>query len=173
MPSYDTSRSDQIAADFLARGKPFQRKVQVFGREYSAPPDLLFKQLCPAREADWINGWTVDLIYTGTGYGEPLAVFRTPSSNTLGSGLWILSTVEPNRLLEAIMVHDGHDLLDHTRIDVVDQGNGKTHVTWTITLTALSEKGNTMIDMVPDESPAFVDELEYFLTQGALKPQVG
>ncbi len=71
------------------------------------------------------------------------------------------------------MVHDGGDLLDHTRIDVVDQGNDRTHVTWTITLTALSEIGNAVIEMVPEETPDFVDELEFFPTHGTLKPQAG
>ncbi|WP_299653475.1 hypothetical protein [uncultured Tateyamaria sp.] len=42
MPSCDTIRSEKIAAGFLAKGKPFQRKVLVFQKEYSAPPDILF-----------------------------------------------------------------------------------------------------------------------------------
>jgi hypothetical protein len=154
MAEFDTTRSNKISNDFLARNVPFQRKVLVFGRDFSAPPEIVFRQFCPSREADWINGWTVDLIYTETGYAEPLCVFRTPASNILGAGLWILTKVEPNRVVEAVMFHEDNDVLEHMKLDLVHLGNGKTKVTWTITMTALSEKGNTVIEMVPDETPA-------------------
>jgi hypothetical protein len=39
-------------------------------------------------------------------------------------------------------------------------------------MTALSEKENTVIKMISDETPAFPEELEYFLTHGGLKPLV-
>jgi hypothetical protein len=170
MVELDTTRSDAITKKFLARNVPFQRKVLVFGREFTAPPQIIFKQFCPSREADWINGWTVDLVYSETGYAEPLCVFRTPASNLLGAGFWIMTKVEPERTVEAVMFHEDHDFVEHMKLDIVDLGNGKTNVTWTITMTALSEKGNTMVEMVPDETPAFVEELEYFLTHGELKP---
>jgi hypothetical protein len=170
MAEFDTTRSEKISNEFLARNVPFQRKVLVFAREFSASPEIVFRQFCPSREADWINGWTVDLIYTETGYAEPLCVFRTPESNVLGAGLWILTKVEPNRAVEATMFQEENDVLAHMKLDLVDQENGKCTVTWTITLTALSEKGNAVLEMVPDETPAYVEELEYFLTHGGLKP---
>ena len=71
------------------------------------------------------------------------------------------------------MFQEDNDVLEHMRLDLVDLGNNRTKVTWTITLTALSEKGNTAIELVPDETPAFVDELEYFLIHGKLKPLSG
>ena len=165
----DTTRSDNIVREFLAKNVPFQRKVLVFGGEFSAPPEIVFRQFCPSREADWINGWTVDLIYTETGYAEPLCVFRTPASNSVGAGLWMLTRVEPNRVVEAVMFQEDNHVLEHMRLDLVDLGNDKTKVTWTITMTALSEKGNTVIAMIPDETPAFVGDLEHFLTHGKMR----
>ena len=170
MTYYDTSRSAKISKEFTARNMPFKRKVLVFGREYSASPEFVFSQFCPAREADWINGWTAELIYTESGYAEPLCVFRTPDSNLLGAGVWILNTVEPNELLEATMLHDNNDILEHMRLDVVDLTNDRCSVTWTITLTALSDLGNDIVDAVSEDAPEFVDELEYFITNGALRP---
>jgi hypothetical protein len=165
----NTERSDNITNEFMNRNAPFKRRVLVFGRDFSAPPDIVFKQFCPSREADWINGWTVDLVYSETGYAEPLCVFRTPASNLFGSGIWMMTNVQPNRVVEAVMLHETDDFIEHMKLDLVDLGTGKTKVTWTITLTALSEKGNTVIEMVPDETPSFVEELEYFLMNGELK----
>ena len=170
MANFDTTSSDKISRDFIARNTPFKRKVLVFGRDYSASPQFIFSQFCPAREADWINGWTAELIYTESGYAEPLCVFRTPASNLLGAGIWILNRVEPNRVLEATMLHDGNDILEHMRLDVVDLKDDRCNVTWTITLTAVSDHGNDIVDAVPEDTPEFVEELEYFVTRGALKP---
>ncbi len=170
MMDFDTARSDKITKDFLAKDAPYKRKVMVFSGEYSASPEAVFAQFCPSREADWINGWAVELIYTKSGYAEPLCVFRTPESNLLGAGLWMLTRVEPSSLLEAVMVHDGSDIFEHMRLDVVDLNNGRCSVTWTITFTALSETGNSMIANIPDDVPSFVEDLEYFLTNGALRP---
>lgn len=166
----NTKRSDNITKEFMDKNVLFKRKVLVFGRDFSAPADIVFKQFCPSREADWINGWTVDLVYTETGYAEPLCVFRTPASNLFGSGIWIMTNVQPNRVVEAVMLHEIDDFIEHMKLDLEDSGTGKTKVTWTITLTAFSEKGNAAIEMVPDETPSFVEELEYFLVNGELKP---
>jgi hypothetical protein len=51
------------------------------------------------------------------------------------------------------MFHEDNDVLEYMKLDLVDLGNGTTKVTRTITMTALSEKGNTVIDMVSDETP--------------------
>ena len=164
----NTTRSDEIAKEFLAKNVPFKRKVQIFDKEFSASPQEVFKQLCPSREADWINGWTVDLIYTQTGYAEPLCVFRTPESNILGAGLWILTKVEPDKALEATVFQEDKDTIEFFKIDLIDNGNGTCKGIWTITLTAISEKGNAVIEQISDEEPAFLEELEYFLKHGEL-----
>ena len=169
MRQFDTTRSDKTTKDFLAKDVSFKRKVLTFGREFSAAPHVVFKQLCPSREADWINGWTVELIYSETGYAEPLCIFRTPKSNSLGAGLWILTRVEPNKIVEATMFREEDEVLEHMKPELMDLGD-RCQVTWTIAMTALSEKGNSVVEMVSDETPDFVEELEYFLTQGKLKP---
>ncbi|MDJ0749574.1 MAG: hypothetical protein QNJ11_08815 [Woeseiaceae bacterium] len=68
------------------------------------------------------------------------------------------------------MLHDGNDILEHMRLDVVDLKDDRCNVTWTITLTAVSDHGNDIVDAVPEDTPEFVEELEYFVTRGALKP---
>ena len=168
MKTIDTTRSERIVREFLAKNLPFNRKVQIFEKEFSASSPEVFKQLCPSREADWINGWTVDLIYTTTGYAEPLCVFRTPESNTIATGLWILTKLEPNKLLEATVFQEDRGIIEYLKIELIDHGNGTCKGIWTITLTAISEKGNAVIEQISDEEPAFLEELEYYLKHGEL-----
>ncbi len=169
MKTIDTTRSDKIAREFLAKNVPFKRKVQIFEKEFSASSKEVFKQLCPSREADWINGWTVNLIYTKTGYVEPLCVFRTPESNIIATGLWIVTKLEPNKLLEATVFHEDKDIIEYMKIDLIDNENGTCKGIWTITLTAISEKGNAVIEQISDEEPAFLEDLEYYLKHGELR----
>ena len=163
MKNANSARSDKIVKNFLARKPHCKRKVQVFEKAFNASPSTVFDQLCPSRETDWINGWDVDLLYTKTGYAEPLCLFRTTVSNIFGSGLWMITRLEPSTILELVVFQEDSDIVEYTKIHIIDNGNGTCKGVWEITLTATSEKGNSLIDSVPDDEPAFLAELEYFL----------
>lgn len=169
MKKVNTTRSDKIVKEFLARDSHRKRKFQIFEKDLTAAPNEVFKQLCPSREADWINGWTVDLLYTKTGYVEPLCVFRTPASNIFGPGLWMITKLEPETNLELVVFHEDNDLIEYTKIHLFDNGNETCKVVFEITSTAISEKGDTLIDSFPDEEPPFLAELAHFLKHGNLK----
>lgn len=169
MKKVNTIRSDKIVKEFLARDIHCKRKVQIFEKKFSASPNRVFNQFCPSREADWINGWTVDLLYTKTGYAEPLCVFCTPASNIFGPGLWMITRLEPDTNLELVVFQEDNDIIEYTKIHLVDNNDGTCKGTWEITLTAISEKGNAVIESLTDDEPPFLEELEYFLQHGNLK----
>jgi hypothetical protein len=169
MNKMDTTRSDKIVQDFLARNSLCKRKTMVFEKGLSAAPNDVFTQLCPAREADWINGWTVNLLYTETGYAEPLCVFSTPVSNIFGSGLWMITKMEPNANLEFVVFYEDKEIIEYTKIHLFDTGNKTCKVVFETSLTAISEKGNAVIESFPDYEPPFLDELDHFLKHGNLK----
>lgn len=171
----NTTRSDKMARDFLARKQPFRRKTVVYERLFHAQPSLVFKQFCPTREVDWIDGWTADLIWTTTGYAEADCIFTTPARNNIGPGLWVFTRLEPDRLLEAVRIID-NNVVEHFRIDLEDNGDGTCMGVWTLKFTALNEQGNVFVDALPEEDPAFdrvLAGLEHFVTTGELLLQPG
>lgn len=168
MTNEDTSRSDKLVKEFKASDTQYKRKIQIFKKQFNADPHVVFKQLCPSREADWINGWSVDLVYTKTGYVEPLCVFRTPESNIFGSGLWMITKFEPNTNLELVVVQEEINIIEYTKIHIIDNGDGTCEGIWEVTLTATSEKGNAAIDCLSDNEPPFLEELEHYLMHGYL-----
>ena len=105
----DTSRSDKRVKEFLAKNTPFKRKTQIYEQVFNASPQAVFEQFCPSREADWIEGWTADLIWTTTGYVESDCIFTTPETNTVGPGLWIFNRLEPNEMLDAVRIIGSDD----------------------------------------------------------------
>lgn len=164
----NTSRSTKMVQEFLATRQPFKRKVQTYRKQFSAGPETVFPQLCPTREADWIDGWVADLIYTTNGYAEPDCIFTTPESNVLGAGLWVFTRLEPNKILELLVLH-ANSIVEHVRIELIDNGDGACEGIWTLKFTAISEEGNNVIEAMPDKDPEFdvvLDGLEHFLKMG-------
>ncbi len=168
----DTSRSDAMAKAFLAKGHPYKRKIQVTEHLFHASPEVVFEQLCPTREADWIEGWKADLIYTTTGYMQEGCIFTTPPSNVLGPGVWVVVRSEPNKLLDVVRIIE-ECVVEHFTITLVDNDDGTCTGTWTLRFTALNERGNAIVNDIPEEDPSFtrvLSGLEHFVTTGSMLP---
>ena len=168
MITLNTTRSEKMAKEFLAKKQPFNRKVQTYKKQISSDPETIFEQLCPTREADWIDGWVADLIYTETGYAEPDCILRTPQDNILGPGLWIITDRRPNSFHEFLLIRqDG--VVGHFTIEIEDNGDGTCETLWKIVFTAVNEQGNEIIEMMPDKDPMFEEiilALDYYLNTG-------
>ena len=153
----------------MARGQPFKRKVQVYTKHHNVPVENVFEQLCPTREADWIEGWVADLIYTETGYSEPDCILSTPAENILGAALWIITQRRRNELHEFVAIRDD-GVVGHYTIELSDNGDGTCESRWTLVFTAVNKQGNDVVEGMPDEDPAFktvvLGSLEHFLTTG-------
>jgi hypothetical protein len=158
-----------MAQEFLAKGQPFKRRIQTYKKRFSARPEEVFPQLCPTREADWIDGWIANLIYTDTGYAESHCILTTPDSNVLGPGLWIVTRREPDKIHEFVVIRED-SVVGHFTIELVDNGDGTCDSIWTLIFTATDEKGNAVIEAMPDMDPDFdavvLGALEHFLKTG-------
>jgi hypothetical protein len=166
----DTTRSDELVARYRKKGPSAKRKVQRYERDFSASPAELFPLLCPAREADWIPGWTSDLIYTTSGYVEPDCVFTTDTDNPLGEGIWVIYTHVPNECLE--LVRTSRDLVLQMRITISAAPRGGTRGRWTLTATSLTPQGSALVEAMPDQEPGFLsllDGLDHYLGTGRLR----
>lgn len=165
----NTERSRKIAQDFLAQNQPFKRKVQTYQKLHRARPADVFNQFCPTREADWVDGWTPDLVYTSTGYMEPDCIFSTPETNVTGPGLWVVTRLEPYRLVDLVVFNS--NVVEQITIELSDNKDGTCASTWTLRYTALNQKGGKELEAMPDEDPNFLkilEGLDHFLRTGEL-----
>lgn len=165
----NTERSRKIAQDFLSKNQTLKRKVQIYQQVFHAQAADVFNQFCPTREADWIDGWTSDLVYTSTGYMEPECIFTTPETNVIGPGLWIVTRLEPYSLLDAVVVNN--DVVEHFTINLADNKDGTCTGTWTLRFTALNQEGNQILDAMPENDPMFykiLEGLDHFMQTGEL-----
>lgn len=166
----DTSRSDSIVNRYRGRDFVAGRKVQNYERDFAASPGELFPLLCPTLEADWIPGWTCDLVFTTTGYAEPDCVFTTGDDNPLAAGTWAIYEHEPERSLGVIMI--SKEMVLNLQVAVSPRRDGGTHGRWTLTTTALTPEMNERVAAMPDRDPRFqalLDGLDHYLTTGRMR----
>ena len=55
-----------------------KRITREYRQTINATPEKMFPLLCPVREADWLDGWRYNMIYSESGLVEEGAVFSTP-----------------------------------------------------------------------------------------------
>ena len=53
----------------------------------NASRETIFPLLCPVREAEWVDGWEYQLIYSKSGFAEQDCVFSTPT-NDKSNAIW-------------------------------------------------------------------------------------
>jgi hypothetical protein len=163
----NTDRSDALLKQF--RERPFRaiRKVIEMRQVFPAKAEEVFIQLCPTREADWIPGWDCELIYTESGYAEEHCVFRTDEACVSGPGVWVMSHVEPPRLLDIVRFLPA--MVVNLNIILSERPNGMTEGTWRIVLTGLDEGGNALIEQVPENAyDGLLHTLVHFLETGEM-----
>ncbi len=165
----DTSRSERLVQSFLQHEPKYKRKIQEFSENFETTPETIFPLLCPAREADWIPGWKTELIFTESGYAEDKCVFRTDKSNSAGEGLWTFTGFKLNEYIEFVRFQ--RDVLRHCKIHLARNEDGTTTASWKIISTALSEKGNKLLDNISikerKRQPIF-ELIDYYLRNGEM-----
>lgn len=165
----DTSKSDKILQDYLKQEPKFLRRSYRLSGTFDATPEEIFPLLCPTREADWIPGWTTQLIYTESGYAEEKCIFKTDGSNPVGEGIWTFTGYKLNEYIEFVRFRK--DIMMHVRIPLIQNKDGTTTATWNVVSTALNKKGNKMVAQMPQgdigEGP-HVDMINHYLKTGKM-----
>lgn len=79
------------------------RATRSYKQRLVAPPARVFPLLCPVREADWIEGWEPQAVFSESGVAEPDCVFLSDSD--AGHSIWYITRHEPeNGLIEMLKI---------------------------------------------------------------------
>ncbi|NVM18918.1 MAG: hypothetical protein HWN80_14485 [Candidatus Lokiarchaeota archaeon] len=162
----NTEKSHAIVQEYFQKKTKLKRKVKKFSGKFDNTPEQIFPLLCPTREADWVVGWNVELLYTESGYAEDKCIFKTSIKDSIEEGLWTFTNYKPNESLEFVKV--GNDILNHVRIDLIQNEDRSTTVSWNIISTALTKEGNTLVEEESGhaKSNPILKMLEYYLNNG-------
>lgn len=69
------------------------RITRSYTQKLDASPDQVFRLLCPAREAEWVNGWHPRLVITSSGLAELDCVFITAAGPQ--EAIWMVTHHDP------------------------------------------------------------------------------
>lgn len=123
------------------------RVTRSYTQHIEARPDLVFPLLCPAREADWLEGWIdeVEMLHSQSGLAEDGGVFRTRVPGRPET-VWMITRHDPaQRVVEFFRVTTGL-LATRLRIGVEARRDGSSSVQITYVFTPLGAAGRAFLE---------------------------
>jgi hypothetical protein len=134
-----------------------------------APPSRVLPLLCPVREAEWLPGWSAELLHSVSGVAEPGCVFRTRDHDGR-ERVWVITRHDP----QAGVVTFAQFLagLAVIRLEIALSAEGQdTLAVWTYAVAAL-EPGHAEFFAAYGEAPfqARMRHLETCLAAAAARP---
>jgi hypothetical protein len=128
-----------------------KRVTRSYRQTIFAAAKEIFPLLCPVREADWLDGWQYEMIYSESGLAEEGAVFSTPHHDT-NQTIWIVTKYDTQNYVIEFARFTPESRTCILKITVTDANNNHSHVDISYTYTALTEMGNSFIDRFTQES---------------------
>ena len=147
-----------------------QRITRQYRQTIDATPEKVFPLLCPVREAEWLDGWRYDMIYSESGLVEEGAVFCTPDEGEEDT-VWIVTRHDPRtyRVDFARFTHGSRTCM--LKIVVKAKDENSSYVDIAYTYTSIMPAGNAFIDKFTEaaflEAVTFWEEsMNYYLETG-------
>jgi hypothetical protein len=117
-----------------------ERRIFSYTMQIEAEPETVFPLLCPTMEAEWIESWKCDMLYSESGYAELDGIFRTFNRETGLEDTWVISRHERPGRIEFVRWNEIRAI--RYSIALKPAGPGRTESEWTQVVTALNERGN-------------------------------
>lgn len=145
-----------------------QRKIAEEILVFKANAEMVFPQLCPTREYNWIETWKCDLLNSDTGYAEDLCVFHTENPD-FGSEIWMCTTYEPDSRIAYVRMGDGWII--RLSFSLLETQTNQSKWKMQYAFTSTSEKGNELLSRLPSDYVtktwnALTEMLNYYLETG-------
>lgn len=108
-------------------------------------PAEVFPLLCPVREAEWIDGWTYEMIFSVSGIAEKGCVFITPAKGE-NRTIWYITKHDPEFFQVAFVRVTPGEMVVAIDIELIDNADGTTTADIKYEYTALNEDANRWIE---------------------------
>ena len=120
------------------------RLTQNYRQTIHAQPEKIFPLLCPVSEAQWLDGWQYQMIFSESGRVEQGAVFRTPGLDEPDTD-WVVTRHDPSAHKVEFIRITPFSRTCLLNISVLSQDETTSQVDISYTYTGLSPAGNDYI----------------------------
>jgi hypothetical protein len=135
-----------------------KRVTRQYVQTIDAEPSVVHSLICPVKEAEWLEGWDYDLIYSQSGVAEHGCVFTSQSAGE--ETIWLITKREDTRWeTEFARVTPGSRVALVT-IQIEDSGHQRSRVHIRYTITALTPAGNQFIENFTEAN--FVKDMQFW-----------
>lgn len=108
-----------------------------------APPARVFPLLCPVLEAQWLPGWSAEILHSESGVAELGCVFRTRDEDGR-ERVWTVSRHEAPGIIQFVQFLAGLCVI---RLDIaLEPAEGGCLARWTYTVDGLGEAPDRFFD---------------------------
>ncbi len=147
-----------------------RRRTYHYCQTNLAPPGRVFPLLCPAREAEWLDGWRHQMLYSESGAIEKGCVFSTPHDEEEDT-TWVVTHYDRKAREIAFARFTPGSRVCVLEIAVAPDGAHRSKVHIAYTYTALAPAGNQFIDGFSEadflEAVRFWEKaINHYLTRG-------
>ncbi|MGD2185922.1 MAG: hypothetical protein PVI71_07335 [Desulfobacterales bacterium] len=136
-----------------------RRVTRNYIQTIQAEPSLVHSLICPVKEAEWLDGWDYDLIFSHSGFAEKGCVFTSKSVGEKDT-IWLI-TKRDDAAREtnfARLTPDSRVAEVTVRVEAYGKHTSRVHITYTV--TALTEEGNRFIENFTEEN--FVKDMKFW-----------
>ena len=135
-----------------------KRVSRQYVQTINAAPSEVHALICPVKEAEWLEGWDYDLIYSQSGVAEYGCVFTSQSAGE--ETIWLITKRDDVTCeTEFARVTPGSRVA-LVAVRISDGGNQTSRVHISYTITALSAAGNAFVDNFTQEN--FVKDMQFW-----------
>jgi hypothetical protein len=132
--------------------------------------------LCPVREAEWIEGWEPEVVFTRSGHAEEDCAFVT--SDRGEEAVWIITRHDRDAGIVEMVKTIPAALVTRIRIRLEEVGEGRTLAHVAYRNISLSPRGDGMVAaLTPERWEAFMrrweERLNHFLATGRMLTEPG
>ncbi len=122
-----------------------KRTTRAYRQTIEAPADVVFPLLCPVREADWLDGWEYEMLYSASGVVEEGAVFATRAAGEEDT-VWVVTRHDPAAGIVEFTRFTPRSRVCVLKIAVSPDGFARSHVEVSYTYTAIAPPGEAFLD---------------------------
>lgn len=128
-----------------------KRVTRTYTQHLLAAPSVVFPLLCPVREAEWLDGWDYELVYSASGYAEEGCVFTSKQAGEPDT-IWLITEHDKeNYRVEFARVTPGSRVAKVT-IGLRANPDETTSADISYTVTALNVTGNQFVEGYTEQS---------------------
>ena len=125
----------------------------------NAEPSRVHALICPVKEAEWLDGWDYDLIFSHSGFAEPGCVFISRSEGEKDT-IWLITRRDDQACETEFARMTPGSRVAHVSVRIEEDGKHISRVHITYAITALTEAGNKFIENFTEEN--FVKDMQFW-----------